>query len=86
VDLVDTLGTEPVRQHLERVEDLHPAAAVQLEPVAIKVTDAGGGVLFGWEAHEAWRLGRGDPSSAAATVTNHRSGTVPPAPKPRWPS
>jgi hypothetical protein len=38
-----------------------------------------------WEAHEAWRLGKGDPTfGAGSTVTSPRRGTVPAAPRPRW--
>ena len=40
-----------------------------------------------WEAHEAWRLGKGDPTfgeDPTATVMHPPRGSVQPAPRPRW--
>jgi hypothetical protein len=37
-----------------------------------------------WKAHEAWRLGKGDPTFGDAMVTHPGPGVVPPAPKPWW--
>ena len=38
-----------------------------------------------WQAHEDWRLGKGDPTfGESATVTCPQRGGVLPAPKPRW--
>lgn len=40
-----------------------------------------------WEAHEAWRLGKGDPTfGEGATVAHPPVGSILPAPKPRWQS
>jgi hypothetical protein len=37
-----------------------------------------------WEVHEAWRLGKDKPSSSSSGRVDRA--TIPPAPKPRWPS
>ncbi len=40
-----------------------------------------------WAAHEAWRLGEGDPTFGVVVAVRHPPpGSIPPAPKPRWPS
>ena len=47
------------------------------------VTDGGPDAC--WEAHEAWRLGKGDPTFGEAFASRApKPGTVPAFPKPRW--
>jgi hypothetical protein len=36
-----------------------------------------------WEAHEAWRLGEGDPALAEVTASLRPPRGIPPAPRPR---
>ena len=62
------------------------------EPLVCFICDAcpehcliDGGPDACWEAHEAWRLGKGDPTfGEGATVTHAPRGSIQPAPKPRW--
>ena len=38
-----------------------------------------------WQAHEDWRLGKGDPTfDVTFASVKPRRGSIPPAPKPRW--
>ncbi len=42
-----------------------------------------GGPLACWEAHEAWRQGRGDPAFGSVATAGRAPVGVPPAPRPR---
>jgi hypothetical protein len=37
-----------------------------------------------WEAHESWRLGKGDPTFGEVVAARPPPPGIPPAPKPRW--